>query len=143
MPPLSPKQIFVDSDAFVALFKTDDSNHKRAVRSLENLKEDSVRFLTSNLVFIEATTVISQRVSHRAAVRFISILTDNISPFIILHITEEIEEQAFAIFQEQTSKNVSVIDCANIALILDRKLNGIFSFDRIYRQHQIPMVEDW
>ena len=63
--------IFVDTDAFVALARGDDSNHARAVDLLRELSKHPVAFCTSNYVFTESVTVISQRVSHQAALAYI------------------------------------------------------------------------
>lgn len=46
--------VFVDSDAFVALAKIDDVNHKKAVEILSRLApEESIIFTTPNYVFAE------------------------------------------------------------------------------------------
>lgn len=76
MEPEKIKKIFVDSDAFVALAKADDTNHLKA---------------------------------------------------------QEILNQP---------KNVSFVDCANIALIKHDRLDAIFSFDRIYKKNGLTMAWD-
>ncbi len=54
-----PLAVFVDSDAFIALAKEDDSNHKKAKQIFEHLQKKSVTFITSNYVFSEVITVLS------------------------------------------------------------------------------------
>lgn len=140
MASLSKKRIFVDADAFVALAKSDDQNHARATKALDRLVAQGAHFLTSNYVFAEAVTVLSLRVSHQTAVEFMQMLRDPQGGIQILWVNEEIELKAMAIFQEQRSKNVSFMDCCHMSCVDAHRLDAIFSFDHIYVQNKIPVV---
>ena len=137
-----PLTIFVDSDAFVALTKQDDSNHGKAKQIFERLQDAPVTFVTSNYVFSEVSTVLGQRVSHASAIAFIQNMTSGDSIFQIGRVDEKIEGEAAQIFIGQTSKNVSFVDCTNIALIKGRGFDGIFSFDHGYKKNGVQMIED-
>lgn len=137
-----PRIIFVDADAFVAFTKQDDSNHKRAKQIFEKLQNSLVTFITSNFVFAEVVTVLSQRVDHEAAVTFIDNMKSDDSIFQIERINEETEEKAVQIFIQQTSKNVSFFDCTNIALIRQKNMDGVFSFDSIYKKNGFKIAEE-
>jgi len=134
--------VFVDSDAFVALAKTDDSNHARAVKTFEKLKTQDVKFLTSNYVFAETITVISQQVGREQALSFIRAVKNVEAPFPYRWVDSDIEGLALEIFSNQTSKNVSFVDCTNIAIIRKDTLNTIFSFDAVYRKNGVRYVEE-
>ncbi len=110
-------KIFVDADAFVALAREDDTNHKRAIACLQNLIEQSVVFITSNYVFSESITVISMLKSHEAAVQFIEAMQSPESQYLLKRADEALEEKALQIFKEQTSKNTSYVDCTNMAFM--------------------------
>jgi predicted nucleic acid-binding protein len=133
------KTYFVDSDAFIALIKEDDRNHAKAVNYLKSISKDT-NFITSNYVFSEVITVLSLRVSKAAANRFIDALVSADNPYTIVQVTEEMDQQARKIFKAQTSKNVSFIDCSNIALIRVNDLSGIFSFDHAYKKNGLIVV---
>ena len=135
-------QIFVDSDAFVALAVKNDANHEKAFPLLHLLQEKQVIFFTSNYVFSESITVISQRESHAAAVTFIENMQLPDSPFQIKRVDEALEEEAILRFKVQTSKNTSYVDCTNISLMKKLDLDAIFSFDKVYRKSGFPLVED-
>lgn len=137
-----PGTIFVDADAFIALTKDDDSNHKRAKQIFSDLQDAPVTFVTSNLVFAEVVTVLSQRMNHEVAVMFITNMKSEDSTFQIERISEYTEEKAIQIFIEQTSKNVSFVDCVNIALMRQKDMDGIFSFDSIYKKNGFKIAED-
>ena len=129
--------VFVDSDAFVALAKTDDSNHSAAIEIFEQLKTKEVKFLTSNYVFAETITVISQQVGREQALSFIRSMKGSESPFPCRWVDSDIEVTALEIFSKQTSKNVSFVDCTNIAIVREDDLDAIFSFDSVYRKNSI------
>lgn len=134
--------IFVDSDVFIALIKQDDSNHQKARQIFERLQNSPVNFITSNYVFSEVVTVLSQRISHQIAVTFIQNMKSEENIFVIERVDGEIEERAVQIFIDQTSKNVSFVDCTNIALIKQKGMDGIFSFDEDYKNNGVQLIEN-
>lgn len=135
------KLILVDSDAFIALAKEDDTNHQKAIKLLGELNNDEVNFITSNYVFSETVTVLSIRISHKAALDFIARIKSPQNPFSIKRVNEELEEKAIEIFKSQASKNTSFVDCTNIALCKEMKVDAIFSFDEVYRKNGLTAVE--
>jgi len=135
-------KIFVDADAFVALTVETDANHEKARSLLNRLIVSPVRFLTSNYVFSESITIISQRASHQTAVTFITKLQSMESPFEIIRADENIEDEAIGVFKAQTSKNTSYVDCTNMVFMKRLALDAIFSFDEVYRKNGLTLVED-
>lgn len=136
-------EIFVDSDAFIALAKEDDSNHRKAQSILAQLVSKPIQFLTSNYVFAETITVISQRIGRQQALSFIQTMKSSNSSFSFRWINEDLEKLALDIFIKQNSKNVSFVDCTNMAIIHRDNIDTIFSFDAIYRKNNIRMVENF
>src|SRR3954469_9561888 len=139
----TPRRIFVDADAFVALARKDDANHERAVSSLQRLIKQSVVFITSNYVFAESVTVISMYMGHAAAVRFIDAMRSDESDYLLQRATDVIGEVAIQIFKEQTSKNTSFVDCTNMAFLKQFHMDAIFSFDGVYKKNRFLLVEDF
>lgn len=138
---MSKHCIFVDADAFIALAKKTDANHEKATALLGQLIQDPGIQITSNYVFAEAITVISQRVGHQAAIEYIENLKTN-NFFFIERIDEELEEAAIEIFKKQTSKNTSFVDCANMALFKKLNVDAVFSFDQVYKKNGFTLLED-
>lgn len=132
--------ILVDSDAFVAIIKETDSNHVKALRLLDTLQNNQATFLTSNFVFSESITVISQRVGKDIAHQYIDSIKSPTSTYTFLRIDEEIEDIALEIFKKQTSKNVSFVDCTNMALLKRENIYAIWSFDEIYKKNGFKTV---
>lgn len=129
------QSIFIDSDIFIASVKETDSNHQKVKTIFEKLVKRPVTFYTSNYVFSECITVLSQRIGKTIAHQFIKDMKSSDAIFSVLWITERIEEKAIDIFLKQTSKNVSFVDCTNMALIELNHIHTVFSFDQVYKKN--------
>ena len=125
--------LLVDSDFLVALYNPDDSNHHKATKIFRKL--ESVNFSALNIVFQEATTVISKRMNMSHARKF----HDSISRLISNEIKLDniLEENSWKIFLSQTKKGTSFVDCANLVTCDFYKLDGILSFDEFYKNKRI------
>lgn len=134
-------KLFVDADGFIALAKEDDTNHKKAVKLLQEAIKNDATFITSNYVFSEVVTVLSQRLSHKAALEFIEKMKFPASGYNVKWVDENIEQEAISIFSDQTTKNISFVDCTNMAIMRLDKLDAIFSFDGIYRKNGFSIFD--
>ena len=133
--------LFVDSDGFVALSKEDDTNHDKAIKILQKAINIGVLFVTSNYVFSEVVTVLSQRSGHEAALRFIRRMKSPASGYNFEWIDENVEKEAINIFSQQTSKNVSFVDCTNMAVMKIKRIDAVFSFDDVYRKNGFSVFD--
>lgn len=124
------KKLLVDSDFLVGVFRQGDTNHQKAIRLLEKMKEEDVELWMSNLVHQESATVVSHRVGMEAVRLFVKNLTSDIHKRVL--VDEELEKKAWKIFLSQTKKGCSFVDCANVAVAEKYKLDGILSFDEFY-----------
>ena len=128
------KKLFVDADAFVALNYLDDSSHNKAVVLSQEVKDLNISLITSDPAFGEAVTVISQRGGLDLAVAFAEdILGGEIE---IIEVDSSLRRRALDIFKKQTSKNSRFTDCVNMAIMKERGLNTIFSFDIQYKKNK-------
>lgn len=118
----------IDSDFLYALFKPDDSNHKKAEAIFKKVENDYLVIL--NLVVQECTTLVSKRIDMDNARKFYESL--QMIQNEIIRINTEDEVQAWKIFLKQTKKGTSFIDCANLEVCEKYKLDGILSFDDFY-----------
>jgi predicted nucleic acid-binding protein len=131
------KKILVDSDAFISLFTPSDSNHTRSKKIQKSLSNTTHQFYISSFVFSESTTVISQKQGRKQATKFIKHFNLFKRKSNYIYIDQEIENLAINIFKKQSSKNVSFVDCTNMAIYQKYKLDAIFSFDKHYKKNGI------
>ena len=100
--------IFVDADAFVAFAKDDDSNHERAKQIFAKLQDFPITFITSNHIFAEVATVLSQKVNHATAVEFVYSMKAEDNVFQIERIGEKTEDAAIQHLEQIPSNRPKV-----------------------------------
>lgn len=129
------REVLVDTDILVSIFKSDDSNHLKAMKLCESLQEKGVEFILSPFILYEAATVISYKISHTKAISFVKEMKE--IDLSVYSLSAEHLELAEKWFFKQKGKGISYIDCYNMALMERYKsqLDGIFSFDEIYRKN--------
>ncbi|MBI5465386.1 type II toxin-antitoxin system VapC family toxin [Candidatus Gottesmanbacteria bacterium] len=129
-------QILVDADALVALAKEDDTNHQKAIKIAQKLKSDVL--FASCFAIPEAATVLSHRVSQKAAGEFLKNVRQR--KINIIYLNSELEKMADQIFLAQKTKGISWPDCFNMAMVQKFSLEAIFSFDKIYKKNGFTTV---
>ena len=123
------KRIAVDSNYFIALFNPDDALHKSTQSIAKKIVDEEITLVISNLIFLEAITVISQRRSRLIAIEAGNYL--KYDSFIeIIHIDEALQERAWEIFQKIQKKDVSFVDCSVIACMRAEGIHRLLTFDR-------------
>lgn len=129
------KEVVVDSDILVGLYKPHDSNHKKALDLVKKLKDSGFVFSILNIVLQESVTVISHHMGMEDARKFYA----GIFTFVdkIINVDGNLEKRAWEVFLEQTKKGTSFVDCANLAALDYYKLDGILSFDEFYKDKRI------
>jgi predicted nucleic acid-binding protein len=131
------RKILADSDFFIALYKKDDSNHKKAVSLLKTLP--GVELLMSVFVYSEVATVLSQRVSQKTAHYFMDDIRTHGAE--VIQSDSMLFEHAKQIFRGQISKNVSFTDVVNMALAQAQGIKEIVSFDTDYKRSGLALVK--
>jgi predicted nucleic acid-binding protein len=131
-------QILVDSDAFIALFVESDAHYERVGKALQRLLNEPCRLVTTNVIVAETATWLSRRVSQDKARQFLDYIEAGHTP--IFYIDKVIQQHASELFRQQPTKNISLFDCLNVAVIQLYNLPGILSFDKFYIKFNIPMV---
>jgi predicted nucleic acid-binding protein len=120
----------VDANVVVGLYRPDDSLHTKAVKLVTDLKNNGWELVITNLLKQEIATVLSFRVGMNLAKKFLKDYLDLIDTEIV--VDEDVEKNAWKIFEEQNKRGTSFVDCANMAVIEKYKLNGIVTFDEFY-----------
>lgn len=128
------KKLLVDADAFVALVRPDDSNYQRAKNFADEIIALGFELITSDPAFGEAITVISQKVGLQEAISFAErVLHD---PTEIIEVDAALRRKALDTFKKQTSKNSRFTDCVNMAIMKEKGVDTIFSFDIQYKKNK-------
>ncbi len=131
---MASKKLLVDADAFVALVNSIDSNHQKAKLLRDQISDQEFSLMTSDPAFGEAITVISQDTGLESATLFAE--ETLVSQVEIIEVDASLRRKALDIFKKQTSKNSRFTDCINMAIMEEKKLNTIFSFDVQYKKNK-------
>ena len=131
-------KIFVDANIFVALANKNDSTHQRANKLLAKLEKENPQLFTSSDVVKEAATIISQRIDHKSAVKFLNEIESG--DITIIFVDYDLNQKGLQEFGEQTSKNVSCVDAISFIIMEQFNMDYAFSFDRDFRKSTIKIL---
>ena len=129
-------RIFADASAMVSFYDPKDNNHIKAKKITSKILK--IPLLTSNFVFAEIVTILSQRIDKQNSILAGEYIKKNIT---IIRLTEKMEDLVWEIFRKQTSKNVSFVDCATFALYQQGVFDKAFTFDSDFKKNKIPILE--
>ncbi len=122
------ERVFVDSNYFIALFNPFDNLHLKARKITEELVREKIPLVISNFIFLETATILSQKRGKEIAIEVGNYFFSNLT-IEIVHIDESLQESSWKIFQEIKNKNMSFVDCSNIAVIKAEGISKLLTFD--------------
>ena len=130
-----PRPLFVDTNAFVALFDEDDTHHGRANEILDAIRDRELLYgplFTSRYVLAETATVLLYGVGHREAVDALTTIRES-SSFNMLEVTTPIFERTAEQFGAYDDQEISFIDHLNGVLSDEFDIEHIFAFEEDFR----------
>lgn len=124
-------KVLIDTDAIFGFYVKKDFHYKHAKTIYEKIRQENIDLFITNLVLYETATVLSNKTTHQQAVTVIKeiLITDYTSIFV----DQILAEKAFSLFFSQTKKGISFVDCANVIVMKEFKIDKIFSFDKFYK----------
>lgn len=132
--------IFVDSDVYLALNLNEDANKEKAIRLTKSIAFAQESKVTSWEVIDEVTTKLSYYGSRKRANEFIRKIFS--SDTLIKFVDETMVGDSISLFVKQTSKKVSMTDCANMVIAQNLGITTFFSFDHHYEQNGFTLLKD-
>jgi predicted nucleic acid-binding protein len=130
-----PQPLFVDTNAFVALFDTDDEHHTAANAVLDGIRDGDPAYgpiFTSRYVLSETATVLLYGVGHREAVDALTTIRAS-STFNILDVTKPIFDRTAEQFAQYDDQQISFIDHLNSVFGEQFDIDHIFAFEEDFR----------
>lgn len=123
------EDVFVDSNFFIALYNGEDALHDAAKEVSRRVAEEAPRLVTSDLIFLETVTVLSQRTGRDVAIEAGDGL--KFSPTLkLVQVDPSMQERSWQIFCEIENKNMSFVDCSILALMESLGIESLLTFDR-------------
>jgi predicted nucleic acid-binding protein len=130
-----PRPLFVDTNAFVAVFDEDDDHHDRANAVLDGIGDGSLSYgplYTSRYVVSETATVLLYGSSHRDAVEALASIRGS-STLNVLEVTEQLFEKTASQFAQYDDQEISFVDHMNSVLSEEYGIEHIFAFEEDFK----------
>lgn len=129
-------KLLVDSDFWFGLLVEGDVHHKESRKIFKEIVDAKVLLYCLRLVVYETATVLSYKIDQKASLLFLKKF--RLLSVILIDIDEELEKRTWQIFEKQTKKGTSFIDCANLAAKEKYNIDGVLSFDRFFPRPALP-----
>jgi predicted nucleic acid-binding protein len=123
----------IDTGAVYALVAATDRHHSDAVKFTKDWLQRKGLFVLSDLVFVEAMTLMKRRLGQPVAIRAGSELREN-PVFAWVALTPALEKEKWSVFQSYDDKEWSYTDCELLVLSSQLRVLDVFSFDDRFRQ---------
>lgn len=121
--------LFVDTGGWVALFNSRDRDHAPASRYWSQVRGERRPILTTDYVLDETYTVIRRtRAGLEGAIEFHRRVAES-RVVEIAEIDVGLREKAWELFTRYDDKVLSFTDCTSFALLRDRGVAEVFTFD--------------
>ncbi len=125
--------VFVDTSFLIALLRSNDSDHAKALALYQQVKAAKIRKMTSEYVLLELGNGLSRLGARRLAVDFFNqIYYDN--SFEIVPATTAIFTDALALFKARSDKEWGLVDCTSFIIMQRYKVDTALSADHHFRQ---------
>lgn len=120
--------MFVDTSAWFAGIAKNDQYNEHATKCRNQLLKGNSRFITSNLIIHETTMLLERKVSKKEAIRFLKVILKD-SHVEIIHADEDIELEAYELYQKYKDQDFSVADCISFVIMRRYQISKCFTFD--------------
>lgn len=125
---------FLDTGYLIALEASDDQHHDAALRHWrEEILVAPPLIITTSYVFDEVVTFFNSRDRHAKAIEIGRRLqaSDTVE---IVHVTRELFNAGWLLFQERSDKRYSLTDCISFVVMERRQIENAMAFDRHFEQ---------
>jgi predicted nucleic acid-binding protein len=124
----TPRAVFVDTGAWVALRYKRDQYHTRARTILKRLRAERLALVTTEWVLAETVTLLKARGAVDHAIALGAALQDG-GLGLVVESTPERRARAWTRFERHRALRVGWVDCASFAVMDELELRKFFGFD--------------
>ena len=126
-------RILIDTGAIYAFVTRTDAHHAQARKFVQQTLAAHDLFVLSDIVFVEAMTLLKARLGAAVAIRVGRELRQN-PAYQWVALGADGERDTWAAFQRYDDKEWSYTDCAMLVLSQHLKVSTVFAFDDHIRQ---------
>ncbi len=130
---MGPRDVFVDTSGFMALWDESDDYHARAVELQLRLSRDHRQFFTTDYIADETATLLTIRHSHGAACDFLASLATS-RALRLEWVGQDRFYAAANLFRNRSDKGWSFTDCVSFAVMQELEIHDCFTTDHHFDQ---------
>lgn len=134
---------FIDTGAFCAFSDRKDSCHELAVRQFALILKENRPLITTNFIVDETYTWLRYRLGFGQAIEFLRRIRETEKrkqSLEVITIVRSIEDKAARYLEKYSDQDLSYTDATSFAVIQERKIKQVFSFDRHFYLMPIELV---
>ena len=124
--------IFVDTGAWIAIYKRNDLHHREAMAIYNSLRDEETQLLTTDYVIDETVTRLRYDTNHSVAVAFLEFIgnAEIAGGLTVIAIDKEVFEKAIVLFRQYNSARLSFTDCTSFVVCQENNISEAFAFDQ-------------
>jgi uncharacterized protein len=127
-----PERYFIDTSYIYALLNKKDKFHFTA-RTLSTALHRLDQFIVSDMVLMEACSLLAKTKARRSITAFINEITIN-KHYTILHTDADVFHQAFRLYESYDDKEWSLVDCVSFLVMKKERLRFALTADNHFEQ---------
>ena len=133
--------IFVDTGAWIAIYKRNDLHHREAMAIYNNLRDQEAQLLTTDYVIDETVTRLRYDTNHSVAVAFLEFIgnAEITGGLTVVEIDKEVFEKAIALFRQYNSARLSFTDCTSFVVCRESNIREAFAFEQHFSMMRINL----
>ena len=121
-------EVFLDTAYAIALSAPGDQFHDQAVRLAERMEAERTRIVTTRAVFLKIGNALAKQRHRSDAIALLETLEADRNVEIV-PVTEDLVEDAFALYRSRPDKEWGLIDCASFVVMVERRITGTLTTD--------------
>ena len=126
-------EFFLDTSYAIALSVESDEHHQLAEGLAERLETNQTPIVTTRAVLLEIGNALSKKRYREAAGELLDALEQD--PQVeIVPLTEELYQQALALFSSRQDKEWGMVDCVSFVVMQERGLTNALTTDEHFEQ---------
>jgi predicted nucleic acid-binding protein len=137
-----PEPVFIDTSGFIGVMVEADQYFKRAAPFFDELLEQSVPLITTNLVIAESYPLIQRFSYPKNALLFLEIVRDACQKnyLKLIYGAASHQEQAELLLRKYEDHDLSLVDAISFSVMKERNIAKVFGFDSHFRLAGFELV---
>jgi predicted nucleic acid-binding protein len=133
-------KVFIDTNVFVAIRDTNDNTHQKAIKISDFLSKNNIKLFTTSLVLTETLTILSQKLGKDIALDWYNDYKNSLINEVF--IDQQLFKNSIELFKKTKPENISLVDCSNVIVMKQNKIDTIFSFDEDFKNLGVKLLGD-